>query len=98
MARHVRKRRSIRWGSVVSFLFVSSLCLFFVTNVFLRIENTKLTREIQTTREQITATAVQNEALSAEVKGLQNRERVVSIAENAGLTLQNNVVTIRQGE
>lgn len=100
MARIVRKKtkKRIRWFSVVSAVFMFSMILFFVTTVFIRNENTRLMKTIQDTQKETRLVEVQNETLKNEILQLQNRDRIISMAKAAGLSVTENVTTIRSGE
>lgn len=100
MARIVRKRkqRRLRIGSLVNAIITLSFVLFLGTTIFLRSYNLQLTKEVQTIQENTTQLQLQNDNLEKDIAKLQDRERIVSIAKQAGLDIFNNITTIKAGE
>ena len=85
---------------VFTLLFFSvSLVMYLCSSLFLRSINNSLSTQKQQIETQIAALKVENDAVKVAIQGLSNRERVVSIATDAGLSMnQSNIVTITKGE
>ena len=96
--RIVKKKRKLNInGFLYSIVFISA-ALFFVTQIFIRTENTKLMKSIQDVEKEIVVNSIDNEVLLGEIQDLRSYSRVVSIAHEAGLETNNNTVTIKQGD
>ena len=79
--------------------FSVSLVMYLCSSLFLRSINNSLSTQKQQIETQIAALKVENDAVKVAIQGLSNRERVVSIATDAGLSMnQSNIVTITKGE
>lgn len=91
----VKKKRRLKLSSVVGAIFTFSLIMVFSTTVFVRTMNQKISNEVQTLQKQINDTQVANEVLTKEISDLRSVDRVVAIAEEAGLTDTDSAVTIK---
>lgn len=91
----VKKKRKLKFSSVVYTVFTLSLLMYFTTTVFVRTMNQKISNEVQTVQAKITQTQVANESLNKEISNLRSVDRVVSIAKEAGLTDTQTAVTIK---
>ncbi|MCI5773874.1 MAG: hypothetical protein MR210_04860 [Erysipelotrichaceae bacterium] len=101
MAKIVRKRkkRSIKLQVFSLFMLSLSCIAYLLTSLFLRSYNNSLSTQKQQLESQIAALEVENDAIKVTIQNLSTRDRVVSIANDAGLTMnQSNIVTITEGE
>ena len=95
----VKKKRSMRLQVFTLLFFSVSLVMYLCSSLFLRSINNSLSTQKQKIETQIAALKVENDAVKVAIQGLSNRERVVSIATDAGLSMnQSNIVTITKGE
>ena len=95
----VKKKRSMRLQVFTLLFFSVSLVMYLCSSLFLRSINNSLSTQKQQIETQIAALKVENDAVKVAIQGLSNRERVVSIATDAGLSMnQSNIVTITKGE
>ena len=95
----VKKKRSMRLQVFTLLFFSVSLVMYLCSRLFLRSINNSLSTQKQQIETQIAALKVENDAVKVAIQGLSNRERVVSIATDAGLSMnQSNIVTITKGE
>lgn len=76
-----------------------SVFLFMFTSIATKASNSMLVREIQDTQRSIKVVRDETEAITAELEALTNYNRVVGIANDAGLDLhQNSTITVKPGE
>ena len=69
--------------------------MFFVSALFCRSYNNSLSTKIQKTNTQITALETENDAMQVDIQTLANRDRVNTIASDAGMsTDSDSVITI----
>ena len=95
----VKKKRSMRLQVFTLLFFSVSLVMYLCSSLFLRSINNSLSTQKQQIETQIAALKVENDDVKVAIQGLSNRERVVSIATDAGLSMnQSNIVTITKGE
>ena len=95
----VKKKRSMRLQVFTLLFFSVSLVMYLCSSLFLRSINNSLSTQKQQIETQIAALKVEKDAVKVAIQGLSNRERVVSIATDAGLSMnQSNIVTITKGE
>ena len=95
----VKKKRSMRLQVFTLLFFSVSLVMYLCSSLFLRSINNSLSTQKQQIETQIAALKVENDAVKVAIQGLSNRERVVSIATDGGLSMnQSNIVTITKGE
>ena len=100
MAKIVKtKKRRMRFQSfTIVFLFVSGF-LYLLSSLFLRSYNNSLSLKKQTILSEIAALEIEIEAIEVLIQSLSTRDRVETIANDNGLTLdQNNIITITNGE
>ena len=96
--RIVKRKRKLNWNGLIYSLVILSACLFFVSQIFVRTENTRLMKSIQDVEKEILVNKIDNEVLLGDIQDLREYSRVVSIAHEAGLETNNNTVTIKQGD
>lgn len=94
-----KKRKKLRVERLAVLMLVLSLLMALASSLFLRSYNNALTMAVQKTENQITAYQTENDAYRVAIQDLSNKERVLSIAEQEGLAMnQGNVVTISNGD
>ena len=96
MARIVkRERRRIRFEGFAFFAFAIAVVLTIFSNLFLRSSNASLMIKIQDMNRQCETLRTENQRLTIEIQSLQNRDRIFTIAESAGLTqINDNIVSV----
>ncbi|HCY07210.1 MAG TPA: hypothetical protein DHS57_08220 [Erysipelotrichaceae bacterium] len=94
-----RKKRRVRFQSFTLVFFIFSGFLYLLSSLFLRSYNNSLSLKKQTILSEIAALELENEAIEVVIQNLSTRDRVETIANDNGLTLnQNNIITITSGE
>jgi len=92
-----RRRLNFLGISVLSLtiaIILNIFCTIFVGNI-----NTQLTMQIQDVNNEIVAEGVNNEALKADIQELTNKNRVMSVATDAGMTInQDNIIAVTIGD
>ncbi|MEF9967584.1 MAG: hypothetical protein RR766_03645 [Longicatena sp.] len=101
MAKIVKKKKvkklRLQNFTVVLFLFAAIASLS--SRLFLRSYNNSLSVARQSIESEIASIQTENEAVKVEIQTLSSRDRIESIATDAGLGLdQNNIVTIANGD
>ena len=96
MAKYIKKRkRRAKFLTKCSFIFSIALISLLFSSVVLGSINTNLTVEIQKTQNEIDNLKVENSQLSIDIQTLQNKDRVYTIANEAGMSQsQDNVVSV----
>lgn len=97
--RHVKKRRIIkkRFFTLVFFLF--SLSVYLLSAVFLKAYTYSLSAELKKTENQIKTALQTQDNLIDEIRQMTNKERVLEIAQAAGLkNFQENITYLTSGE
>lgn len=93
------KRKHIKLQGVLILAFTFALISFITSSIFLRAYNVQLSVSIQSVRNEIILLEQSNEVLNVEIQSLSSKERVMAIATDAGLSVnQENVVMITKGE
>lgn len=93
------KRKHIKLQGVLILGFTFALIAFIASSIFLRAYNVQLSVSIQSVRNEIVLLEQSNEVLNVEIQSLSSKERVMAIATDAGLSVnQENVVMITKGE
>lgn len=101
MAKIVKKKKvkKIRLQNFTVVLFLFATLSSLGSSLFLRSYNNSLSVEKQKIDVEISAIQTENEAVRVQIQTLSSRDRVVSIAADAGMGLdQGNIVTIANGE
>ena len=76
-------------------MFATAVILTIFSNLFLRSSNASLMIQIQDMNRQCDTLRADNQRLTIEIQSLQNRDRIFTIAENAGLTqINDNIVSV----
>ncbi len=95
----VRRKRSLKLSGLLGLMAFLSVFLFMFTSIATKASNSMLVREIQDTQRSIKVVRDETEAITAELEALTNYNRVVGIANDAGLDLhQNSTITVKPGE
>jgi cell division protein FtsL len=93
------KRKRLKLQGVFGLAFTIALFAYIASSIFLRAYNVQLTVQIQSVRNEIVLLEQSNEVLSVEIQSLSSKERVMAIALDAGLSVnQENIVMINKGE
>lgn len=100
MIRHVRRKKQHRILEKISkIILVIAIFSFFASSIFLRTYNVHLSVQIQDIQNRMIQLRQDNETLSVEIQKLSSKERVVAIASENGLEInQANIVLIQAGE
>lgn len=100
MIRHVRRKKQHRILEKISkIIFTIAIFSFFASSIFLRTYNVHLSVQIQDIQNRMIQLRQDNETLSVEIQKLSSKERVVAIANENGLEInQANIVLIQSGE
>lgn len=98
MAKYIhknKKRRKARFLTKCSLVFSIALMSLLFSSVVLGSMNTRLTINIQKTQNEIQTLKAENSQLSINIQTLQNKDRVYTIANEAGMSQsQDNVVSV----
>ena len=95
----VRKRRRLKISGLIGMVFTLSMIAFIFTSLFTTNINYTLNRQLEDAKSKVQVLRTQNEAIMADVQELRNYNRVVSIANDAGLNLiHDNTITVEGGE
>ncbi len=93
------KRKHIKLQGVIILMFIFALISFIASSIFLRAYNVQLSVSIQSVQNEIIMLEQSNQVLVTEIQSLSSKERVMAIAIDAGLSVnQENVVMINKGE
>jgi len=100
MARYIGKKRKRRLRFLTKCTIILSITLLMrlFTSVFIGSINTNLTMDIQEKTQELTRLKAENQSLNIEIQTLQNKDRVYTIAKDAGLGQnEDNVISITIG-
>lgn len=86
-----RKKRKV-WPVI---LLISLLVFRIVSILVLSIITNQLTVSIQATENRIEELHSENNALRIDIQGLQNKDRIYTIANEEGMIQQNNTVVVK---
>ncbi|NLC96438.1 MAG: hypothetical protein GX675_02580 [Erysipelotrichaceae bacterium] len=93
-----KKRRFNFQGFIFVFLLISGF-FYLLSSVFLRTYNNSLSLKKQSILSQIATLEIENDSIEVLIQSLSTRDRVITIANDNGLTLdQSNIITITTGE
>ena len=95
MVKIVKRRRRIKWDNLIVMFFMLSFILYLTCMTVVKAENVVLAKKenLIVRQNEILTNDVKN--LELEVKQLDNRERVLSIVEEQGLSVnQENIVSV----
>lgn len=91
----VRKRRKFNFSKLVTVIALFAISTTFASKIFVRTINQRISNEVQSIQHQISEKQVANEVLRKEISDLRNVDRVVAIAQEAGLEATDSAVTIK---
>ena len=95
----IKRKRTLKINGLLGLLTFVSCVLFLFTSVATKSSNSNLARDLQDTEKNIKIVRDENEAITADVQSLRNYNRVVGLANDAGLGLHHDsIVTITPGE
>lgn len=95
MAKIIKKKKRLRIDRLAVVVFIFACLLSLSSSLFLRSYNNSLSMKVQQVEVQIAALEVENEALEVAIQTLITKDRVIQVAEDNGLTMnQSNVVTV----
>ena len=97
MARFVKKtrRRKMYFSTKCGIVLSVAVIAWLFVSVFVTSINTNLTIEIQNMKSELATIKTENQQLNIDIQTLQNKERVYTIARDAGLNQnQDNVVSV----
>ena len=99
MAKMIRKKkRRLSFVSKCGIVMTISLVAWLFTSLFIGSLNTTLTIDIQNMNNELAAIKAENQQLNISIQALQNKDRVYTIAKDAGLNQnQDNVVSVGLG-
>ena len=97
MARLVkRKKRRLSFFTKCSFVLTISLMSWLFVSIFVGSINTSLTINIQKMSSELETIKAQNQQLNIEIQTLQNKDRIYTMAADAGLEQnQDNIVSVK---
>lgn len=97
VAKIVKKKRRLRVERLVSMFFALSVFLYLGSSLFLQSYNMSLSK-LDTQREnEIIAAKKDKESMRVAVEQLQNRDRILAVAKDAGIDVNQDSVVILDG-
>lgn len=91
-----KKRKTDKLNRFAVIIFSIALITMLGTSLFIGSYNTNLTMEIQNMTSQIDSLKSDNEKITIEISSLENKDRVYSVANDAGLDQnQDNIISIQ---
>lgn len=95
--KHKRRHFNLFKFSMYCFMFMFSA--FLLTSTLLRAYNVQVSVQLQNKREAVVMLQRSNHLLNVELQALRSKERVMAIAEAAGLSSnQENIIIISKGD
>lgn len=102
MAKYIekkKKRKKLSFAGKTGIFMCLTIVGWLFVSVFGGSINRKLEMDIQRMSNEVMALKTENQHLTVEIQTLQNKDRVFTIAKDAGLNQnQDNVLTITRGE
>lgn len=101
MIKHIKKRKKqkLNLSNLSRFVFVLGIVFYLLSAIFLRTYNVHLAVQKQDLEQQVISLNRDNANLVADIQELSSKERVMSIALENGMSVnQNNIVLITSGE
>lgn len=92
------KKRYLKIEGLCFFIFGLTLLAWLFSSIFLRAYNVQLSIAVQKTQSNIVRLNQNNEVLSVEIQHLSSKDRVMAIAQEAGLSAIQENITIVRGE
>ncbi len=91
-----KKRKTNKLEKFAVLFFTVAIVLATATSLFVGTYNTNLTMEIQNMNNQIASLKSDNEKITIEISSLENKERIYTVASDAGLDQnQENIISIK---
>ena len=99
MAKIVKRKKPKKslFSAFCAVLFTIAVIARLFTSIIIGSVNNETNMNIQQTKSQVESLRVENQKLSIEIQTLQNKERIYTIDQDAGLEQQNNIVSIAGG-
>lgn len=96
MARIVlRTKHKFGFNSFVKLFFFMVFCSYLFSTLFIKPLNVKMMIDIQNMSLEVESLKKNNQKLTIEIQSLQNRDRIYTIAEDAGLKQnQDNIISV----
>jgi len=99
MKKIVKKRKKVRFESLITKTFFFTMVLYLLTSVFLRSYNASLNVKLDQCDSTIAALTQENEMVQIEVNKLSKFERIMSITSSNGMTSYNdNVIVVNRND
>lgn len=93
-----KKRRRLSFVSKCSLFLTFMLLVWLGESIVIGSRNTNLTIEIQNMTSEVNALKADNQSLSIEIQSLQNKDRIYTMAADAGLEqIQSNIISVNKG-
>lgn len=93
-----RKRRKLSFVTKCALVLVLSLLCRLGTSIVVGSFNTNLTIDIQNMTTEVASIKAENQQLNIEIQTLQNKDRIYTMATDAGLMQnQDNIVSVSKG-
>lgn len=99
MAKYIRKhRRKVRFEVKCAVVLTVALLSLLFTRIVVGSINTSLTIDIQKMSTEVASLKTENQQLNIEIQTLQNKDRIYTMAADAGLVQnESNIVSISEG-
>lgn len=91
--KHIKRRRKLRKRAFSVFFFGLALIIYLMSSIFLKAYTFSLSAELKRTQNEIQTANQKRDILRDEIAQLTNRERVLEIARQAGLTNNQENIT-----
>lgn len=99
MATYRKRKRKLRFEALAGLFFIFASIIAICSNLFISSMHASLMIDIQKMNIESETLRTENKKLSIEIQTLQNKDRVFTIAQDAGLEQnQDNVVSVAMGE
>ena len=92
-----KKKKASKFNIFCVVFFTLALAARLFTSIMLGSMNNEINTSIQKARNEAETLRIENQKLSIEIQTLQNKERIYTIAQDAGLQQQSNIVSIAGG-
>lgn len=97
MAKIVKKKRRLKIEAMVSLFFVLSLFMYLGSALFLKSYNVILSADLNNKESELAKKNDEMESLRLAVKELEDRDRILAVANESGIVAnQNNVVIVNE--
>lgn len=91
-----KRRKTNRFNRFAVMFFSLSLLAYLMVSLFVGTYNTNLTMEIQNTTNRISELKLENEKITISISSLENKDRVYTMAADAGLDQnQDNLISLQ---